>query len=73
MGKVVERPPKTPAMPLRCADHECRHSTFFVYYDSHFRCAKCGMSQTHEAPFGSMENELGEEIKFDPAPNLLNG
>jgi hypothetical protein len=31
------------------------------------------MSQTHEKPFWSMENELGEEIKFDPDPNTLNG
>ena len=73
MGDVVDMPPKTASMPLRCADAECRNPTFFVYYDGHFRCSKCGLSQTHEKPYGSMENELGEEIKFEPDPNLLNG
>ena len=72
MGSVVGLPPKPPPVPLRCGDPECRARTFFVYTDGHVRCSKCGLEQV-SSPLDSLENELGEEIRFDPDPSLLNG
>jgi uncharacterized Zn finger protein (UPF0148 family) len=71
MSNVVGLPPKPAALPVRCADPECRAPTFFVYTDGHIRCSKCGT-----APVTTVEDPshvFADEVRFKPDPNLLDG